>query len=308
VPNLHSLRQTARGRKHALVRQWEPTWRLVFNRADARAQATSTDVLGTEAQRMLADLERDGVAVGDLTTLTGDPELLGRLQDEVRELEAAHAAAQASAGSTLTNTKKSFLVELLGRKPVVDPTGTYVQLALHPQIKGVVDGYFRVRTRVADVNVWRNLVTDEPASSSQLWHRDIPDDRYVVKVFLYLEDVDEGGGPFSYVPRTHLKGSRGQLTATAVDAPQDTLAARVDDDGMAQAVPRDQWVVGTGKAGTIMLADTGGYHKGGLARTSPRLLFQGLYQTVSGKPRYSLGLQPGHDPAVWRDCLILSGR
>ncbi|MCW2622528.1 MAG: hypothetical protein JWL64_2130 [Frankiales bacterium] len=287
-----------------LVRSWEPSWRWLFNAPDARAHRRAAPALNEVARQLLIDFNRDGVASCDVGELTGDPTLLGRLQAEARALELEHSA-QAAAGSATLTSSKSFLIQLLGNQPVVDPRGTMVQLALHPQLKGVVDSYFGLKTRLSDVNVWRNLTQDGPPSSSQLWHRDIPDDRFVVKVFLYLEDCDEGGGPFSYIPGTHTKGNR-SLAADPEHVLQERPVPRVDDEGMAAVIPRDQWRINTGRAGTLLLADTNGYHKGGLARTSSRLLLQGLYTSRAGRRKYVLRLVPGTDPAEWSDELLLA--
>ena len=48
------------------------------------------------------------------------------------------------------------------------------------------------------------------AVSSQRWHRD-PEDRKLCKVFIYLNDVDENAGHFTYVKGSHYLGKWGKL-------------------------------------------------------------------------------------------------
>ena len=60
--------------------------------------------------------------------------------------------------------------------------------------------------------------------SSQRWHRDYNDER-LVKVFIYLTDVDEDTGPLEYVPGSTLGGEYAQ--GVAVEAGQQRpLSAR----------------------------------------------------------------------------------
>jgi hypothetical protein len=85
--------------------------------------------------------------------------------------------------------------------------------------------------------------------------------------------VDLGAGPFTYALGTHRKGS-------VRAEPEYFLEGRVkrtEDEQMAAIVPKDRWRVATGVAGTIIFADTNGYHRGGLARTSDRVMYTCMY-------------------------------
>ncbi len=44
--------------------------------------------------------------------------------------------------------------------------------------------------------------------ASQRWHRDY-NDKHLLKVFLYMSDVDEAAGPFEYVPGNMIGGATG---------------------------------------------------------------------------------------------------
>ena len=46
---------------------------------------------------------------------------------------------------------------------------------------------------------------------------------------------------------------------------------------MAAVVPKDRWTVAIGSAGTVVFADTHGYHRGGLARTDDRVMYTCMY-------------------------------
>ena len=106
----------------------------------------------------------------------------------------------------------------------------------------------------------------EKRIASQRWHRD-PEDEHVVKVFLYLSDVDEEAGAFEYIRNSTAGGSYGELWSWDGDGP-----CYPPEDELAQAVSSDDRLVLTGPAGTMIIADTGGFHRGGFARTKPRVL------------------------------------
>jgi hypothetical protein len=46
---------------------------------------------------------------------------------------------------------------------------------------------------------------------------------------------------------------------------------------MGEIVPPGEWVTSMGPRGTIILADTRGYHKGGLARTRDRIMYTCMF-------------------------------
>jgi hypothetical protein len=286
-----AARQAVRRAKHLAKREVTPTWRYVFNLRPTLTHRRAPGVLGTEARAVAERLRADGVAVTTLEALTGDAELLARLQTEAREIEAASSVADT----------KPFLVELLGQAPVVDPASAATDIALHPQLRGVADDYFGLRTRVADLNIWRNLPRPGAPSLSQMWHRDLPEDHFIVKAFVYLTDVDEGAGPFCYIPGTHPRGRTRVTTPTTYDGVND----RTTDDDMAAVLPRERWRSLVGPAGTVIFADTRGLHRGGHATTGSRVALQVLYASRSSTFDSRLRLPDGTSPRRWEAHLVL---
>ena len=53
----------------------------------------------------------------------------------------------------------------------------------------------------------------------------------------------------------------------------DGATPRSNDDELARVVPRERWLTACGPAGTMVFADTRGYHKGGWARQSDRIVY-----------------------------------
>ncbi|BEP13698.1 hypothetical protein acdb102_20090 [Acidothermaceae bacterium B102] len=284
--------------RHKLVLGVEPVWRYVANAGPTRAYrktaSQQTSALPPESARMLHDLNRDGCSRSTLEALTGDATLLGRLQETARAYESERAAEIAAQTKALAEVDdlgdgnaKLFLVQFLdARRPVIEPQGLLAVTALNPAIKAIADAYFAMRTRVADINIWRNLPSNHPPVSSQLWHRDQPDDYFVLKMFVYLEDVTDGAGPLSYGVGTHGKRER---TWKPANTWHDGFNIRAHDVDMDSGLGESRRPRFTGPAGTVILADTQGWHKGGQATTTPRLLLQVLYASPAAADFRMLG-------------------
>jgi hypothetical protein len=288
--------------QHKVLLGVEPVWRYVANAGPTREYRKHSNGLSPESARILRDLNRDGCAQSTLEALTGDSTLLARLQAQAKEYEEARAdevAAKARALQEVNDlgdgNKKPYLVTYLDPdRPVVEPDSLLANAALTPAIKAISDAYYGMRTRVADINIWRNLPSNHAPVASQLWHRDQPDDHLVLKMFVYLEDVTAGAGPFSYVKGTHGKGDRKWKPAGTL---HDGHNMRAHDDDMHREVPEARRPIFTGPAGTVLLADTIGWHKGGQATTTPRLLFHVLYASRAATDNRQLGAPKGLDLA-----------
>jgi hypothetical protein len=115
--------------------------------------------------------------------------------------------------------------------------------------------------------------------ASQRWHRD-PEDEHVVKLFVYLSDVDDGAGPFEYVRGSATGGRYGDLW------PWQRQGLTAISDELEDAVAPEDVLTMRGPAGTIVLCDTGGFHRGGFARTAPRILSVATYLTPGLKGKW----------------------
>ena len=64
----------------------------------------------------------------------------------------------------------------------------------------IANAYLEMWSKLEYVDVWYSVPQPAAAEriSSQRWHRDY-NDKHLLKVFLYLVDVDEDMGPFQYV-------------------------------------------------------------------------------------------------------------
>lgn len=279
-----------------LRREQPLVWRHVANREATAAHRSNPLALSREARRVVEAVRRDGVVTSSLDALFAeslgggtaalprDIEFLLALVDD--RVAAAAVDATVAAGAPDHAWSKPFLAKPLGEAPSWPVRRPLAQFAMQPELLAIPDHFFGMQTELADLEVWHNRVTGAPPEASQLWHRDMPDDFYVFKMFVYLTDVDEGAGPFVYAPGTHRMGAKAKL-----DPPGTTPTwgpKRSTDGEFATAFPRDDWKICTGPAGSVVFAETRGYHKGGYCLDKDRLMLVVQFGSRVCRPR-SLG-------------------
>lgn len=259
-------------------------WRYIDNLSPMIKYTVKPKSLSSETRRVLTDLNRDGIAITTAKQLLSDFSLYQQLKTEVERIEQKLASEldQARKDAEGIAEHKTFIFNLLGDQPTLDPNDIMVRFALQKELLQMANAYFGMLTHLRFYNVWHTFATQSPARRSQLWHRD-PEDHLILKVFVYLSDVDEGAGPFTYAPSTHLKGQVHKEPEYFREA--NRKAKRSEDEQMAAIVPSDRWIKGLGDAGTIIFADTRGYHKGGLARTHDRIMYNCMFTSPASKTK-----------------------
>jgi hypothetical protein len=136
-----------------------------------------------------------------------------------------------------------------------------LELANDPALLATVESYFGCRPMISGWALRQSTPSAGEPAELQRFHRDIPD-WSVLKLFVYLTDVDAGSGPHTYVEGSHR--TRGTFR---------------------QAYLADSQVTGRvvsllGPRGTCILADTYGIHKGLAPTTTPRLMLQVQYTVL----------------------------
>lgn len=241
------------------------------------AYARQSREMAAAAKRIVKDLKINGVAISSINELFGATNVLVDLESQVSNLESKQIQAESDASSP---REKCFNVELLGGKPVLDLDDVFARFALKTPLLEIANGYFGMFTRLRYYNVWHTFATQDDARQSQLWHRDREDFK-ILKVFVYLSDVDDGAGPLTYARGTQL--SRGMKREPAHF--MEDGVKRSTDEQMAGVAPSATWLKATGAKGTIVFADTSGYHKGGLARTRDRLMYVCMFTSPASQSK-----------------------
>jgi hypothetical protein len=141
---------------------------------------------------------------------------------------------------------------------------TVQRLAVDPSFRAVAAAYLGCRPVNDLVAMWWSVpFGDAPSSeAAQLFHFDLDRPRFL-KFFFYLTDVAAEQGPHCYVKGSHRHRPHSVLKDS-----------RLSDTEITRAYPADDLIEVVGPRGTILAADTTGFHKGIPPVEGHRLMFQ----------------------------------
>lgn len=146
------------------------------------------------------------------------------------------------------------------------------------------------------VTSWYSFPSDSPShNAAQLFHFDLDRIRWV-KAFFLLTDQTIETGAHLYVPGTHKDGVIPRKLL-------DRGYSRLEDQEVAQFFPETEWKTMEAPAGSILLEDTRGLHKGISLKRDHRLMLQFEYaQTLFGPEPFlgTLEFERMTDP-YWND-------
>jgi len=157
-----------------------------------------------------------------------------------------------------------------------------VRLGLEPAVLAAARAHLGAAPLLLDVAAWKSFADPDRARDAQLFHYDLDDYRFC-KLFIYLTDVDDGGGPHVYLP-----GSHRPETVAAVRPPEEDTAARAafdewyfktlrkSDADTVRWFGRDPIRL-TGGKGARFLVNTEGLHKGEPPAAHDRWILQFEY-------------------------------
>jgi hypothetical protein len=165
------------------------------------------------------------------------------------------------------------------------------ELATDESLMAVAQGYLKCRPVNDLVAMWWSAAygTAPSSQAAQLFHFDM-DRLKFLKFFFYLTDVDSSHGPHVYVATSHRR------------KPQPVRRdGRIPDEEIARAYGGDALVEITGTRGTIIAADTSGFHKGKPPDEGDRLMFQVEYaNSLFGVPYNRIVVDDGWSPEALR--------
>jgi hypothetical protein len=258
-------------------------WRFVAN-GGRTARAMMMRRAHADSAAVGAELRKQGIAVGPAERFLTKEGLLALHTAAEHVLTASRSEdVQPGAASNSDGTrKKPFLIHLASYRHLIDAEDPLLKLALDLKLLEIVSDYLGLWPALHSIGAWLNYPTDAPPASSQLWHRD-PEDLKLIKVFIYVSDVNEQSGPFTYIPKTHPFGAKIEL-ASKLDRHK-----RLPDHLVKRVFPASRWRVCTGPPNTMILADTVGYHRGGKPTKGHRILMTMTY--TSGTPMTSRPLR-----------------
>lgn len=241
---------------YAYLKYNKAIWQLV-NRKAVKGYREHRPELNETQQRILTDLQSTGIAVSSLDELFNDQSPLVELQ----------AYVQKRLERTRTNHKKPFLEDLLPEIPELGMEIPFFKLAIDTTIVDVVNSYLGMHSKLTHFMLRRTkLANGQLPSHSQNWHRS-PQERKNCRVYLYLSEVTEDAGPFTYIPNSTHGKKYGHI---AVHRP--TTKGYLSAEIIENKVPKSDQQAVCGPAGTIIFCDTTGLHRGGYSMSKSRIM------------------------------------
>ena len=250
-------------------------WRFVGNGLRT-CRARTSPPSHSDTPIIAQELSEQGIVVGPSNRFLTEEGQQALGDAAVRVLQASRTKdvdSVVSGRAAASQRQKEFLVHLLSYGDGIRGDDPLLRVAVDQKLLEIVASYLGLWPCLHSVAAWLNYPTAAPPQMSQLWHRD-PEDLRLIKAFIYLVDVDEQCGPFTYIPRTHPFG------AEATTAQRFDKKKRIANDRMACVFPEASWCVCTGAANTMILADTLGYHRGGKPSVGKRILITFTYTSA----------------------------
>jgi hypothetical protein len=182
-----------------------------------------------------------------------------------------------------------------------------LELANSPHLLAIAEHYLGCTPTLYSLNAWWSFAGHPTgAKYAQGFHRDLDDFRFCT-LFVYLTDVDLAAGPHVYVRRTHREPlSRAHMEGPGQAglrrfSPEDQVrllngmlfeSDAYGSDPVVEVLFSDLIDTVIGPAGTAILADTTGFHKGILPKDRDRLMFWARYGLYTN-------LGPFGEPVPW---------
>jgi hypothetical protein len=250
--------------------------RLLSNRTSRDHFGEAPPQLDDFQRGILAEVREQGFALRSFQEIAADEgdwtELL-----EQRDRFVASTEADLAAGGEHVRVRpgKEFVVRLQSYGVGLGPDDPWFRVVASRRMLDVANAYLEMWSKLEYVDVWYSV--PQPASaeriSSQRWHRDY-NDKHLLKVFLYLVDVDADMGPFQYVPGSQPGGPYADAWAW-----QPLGQNYPTEEELETRVPAAAVKTFTGPAGTLLFCNTAGFHRGGFSTTSPRVLATATYSS-----------------------------
>ena len=165
-----------------------------------------------------------------------------------------------------------------------------ITVGLSASVLHVVGSYLNLWPKLIYTDAWYSIPMDPGRRiGSQQWHRD-PEDKQMVKVYLYFSDIDESAGAMQYILGTsnalHGRGLEiGEWRAAGADLyPSAELVERTFPDSQRYSC--------SGPVGTLLFCDTTGIHRGGISKSRPRLVATWTFVTPASRHQRRFTVRP----------------
>ncbi|MEL6158283.1 MAG: 2OG-Fe(II) oxygenase [Cyanobacteria bacterium J06554_11] len=211
----------------------------VAYRAELMKHIGRLPALSQEDRKLCEQLKQTGVVRTSLASLglSLTPQLMQATREMVPQLQRASVV-----GNLSDNVRSAASHCLYGDPVAIAQKYSAIHLwGLQDRLLDILENYYGAPVSCIGVNMRRDIA-DGKQKGTKLWHIDW-EDRKVMKIAIYLNDVDDDGGPFEYIPLESSPSYR------------DFPSSAIYDEDMEKVVSRSKWVACKGPTGTVVFAD-----------------------------------------------------
>lgn len=229
--------------------------------------------LDMQQQGAVSALRNAGFFKTSIGRFLDDDSLLAEIRRDAQDLLVRPDVQRQLSNRHSTEGIKWYVIRAFGYRPELPVPTSFAKLLLNDRLLSVVNAYLGVTSRLKYLDVWHNFQVDdsEPPIDAELWHRD-NEDRKLIKLFFHLSDVDEDAGPLTYIRGSQPGGPLGHVFPN--DPPQGSYPP---SEELESIVSPDLIEANTGDAGTMLLFDACGLHRGGRTKGKARTLLVATY-------------------------------
>jgi hypothetical protein len=235
-----------------------------------------------QAETVSAELKRTGIFIGltlppaiheEISRFGQETPCFGNFERKLEFLAKDHAEAERRFGRTILSGHHFERVLQCEAAIAVQKDPLLLNVARH---------YLGGEAKLITTRLWWSFPT-KSASDADLsrasfkYHFDL-DDWRMLKFFFYLSDVDGDAGPHVYIRGSHNRRSIKHQITLLVGHPAEEVLKFYGEDSVLTL---------TGSAGTGFVEDPFGFHRGTLAKQTPRLMMEvGFGVSKPSKRRY----------------------
>jgi hypothetical protein len=163
-------------------------------------------------------------------------------------------------------------------------------IGLSTPVLRVVSSYMNLWPKLIYADAWYSIPMDPGKRiGSQQWHRD-PEDKQMVKVYLYFSEIDEGAGAMEYILSTsNALGGHGMKIGEWKAAGANLYPST---ELVEQSFSAAQHFYCTGPIGTLLFCDTTGLHRGGISTSRPRIVATWTFVTPASRWQRRFTVRP----------------
>jgi hypothetical protein len=293
-------------RKNALLRmKHKVSWYISRNPESQKRFVRHSPMLTAAQRELVESLTTKGVAAASFGQAGIEPRDWSALQEKIAEFARLStdriAAATASysdeldLGSLEHNRERfrrffrdkseakldDYILKMNPENSVQSASHPLLAIGLSAPVLRVVSSYMGLWPKLIYTDAWYSIPMDPGKRiGSQKWHRD-PEDKQMVKVYLYFSEIDESAGAMEYI-----LGTSNAVGGQGIEIGEWKAAgANLYPSGelVEQTFSADRRFSCSGPVGTLLFCDTTGLHRGGISRSRPRIVATWTFVTPASR-------------------------